>query len=389
MRKDVQFKPRFFVLLGLLVLAVLTGIFVLVFSRDRGEIKDGSQTLAMSVTGVVIRDERSISTEKYNRATYAVKEGERVFPESAIATVYKYGFNDEMTQSLASIRAQIYAMQMDILAGIEYPELTVMELSIKQKEAAIRECDMEGTGCLLTMENELKELLTQRSTYLRSAVQPTAELTALYEQEEVKMSQISSYATDVLATEEGVVSFYFDGYEEALNADKMETVNADLINTAAKGGTSETVTADETKLYRLINDTHWYYAFVTPVSQALRVVQGEKYTVTFEGYAENLYVGTALAPTIYDSGILNVIEFNISIDALINVRAAHATIGLEAAGLEVPIEAVTVKDGVAGVSIRESGETHRVEVDVLAADEETAIIRTRGETLYAGMKYEM
>ena len=385
----MQFRPRFFVLVGLLVLAILAGVVVLVFSRDRGEIKEGEQKLALPVTGVVIRDERSISTEKYNRVNYAVTEGERVFPESAIATVYKYGFNDEMTQSLASIRAQIYTMQMEILAGIEYPELTVMELSIKQKEQAIRDCDMEGTGCLLTMERELKVLLEQRATYLRSAVQPTAELTALYEQEEVKLAQISSYATDVLATEEGVVSFYFDGYEEALNAGKMETVNADLISAAAKGGSGETTAADETKLYRLINDSHWYYAFVTPTTQALRLVQGEQYTVTFEGYADNLYVGTALAPAVYDSGVLNIIEFNISIDALINVRAAKAEIGLNAVGLEVPLEAVTVKNGVAGVSIRESGETHRVEVDVLSADADTAIIRSKGETLYAGMKYEM
>lgn len=389
MNRRVQFKPRFFLLVALLCLAVIAGFVVFFFSGGRGELKEGTMQLEERITGVVIRDERSISTEKYQRVSYAVEEGARVFPDTPVATVYKWGYNDEMAQTLAATRTDIYTKQMEILDGIEYPELTVMELSIKQKEDAIRECAMNGTGSMLQLETELNTLLNERATYLRSAVQPTEELTALYAQEETKLSQISAYATDVSATEEGVVSFYFDGYEEALNADNLDTVTAELINAAAKGGTGEATTTDETRLYRLINDTQWYIAFVTPASDPLRVVKGEQYTLVFDGYEDNLYVGTALEPIYGDSGVLNMIQFNISIDALINVRSAKATLTKDAQGLEIPCKALSIKDGMAGLNIHENGESNRVEVDVLASDGETAIIRSHdGTTLYEGMKYK-
>ncbi len=346
--------------------------------------------LERAITGVVIRDERSVSTEKYERVSYAVDEGARVFPDTQVATVYKWGYNDEMAQTLAATRADIYNKQMEILDGVEYPELTVMELSIAQKEDAIRECAMQKTGSMLALEKELEALLLERATYLRSAVQPTEELTALYAQEETKLSQISAYATEVSATEEGVVSFYFDGFEDVLNAAKLDTVNVELVNTAAQGGTGEANTTTETKLYRLINDTQWYIAFTTPASEPLRTVEGEQYTLVFDGYEDNLYVGTALAPVYMESGILNLIQFNISIDALISVRAAKGTLSKDAQGLEIPCKAISMKDGMPGIEIVEDGTSHRVEVDVLASDEETAIVRSHdGTTLYAGMKFKM
>ncbi len=390
MNRRVQFKPRFFILIALLILAVLVGVFVIFFSGGRGELKEAEMKLEEKVTGIVIRDERSISTEKYQRVSYAVKEGERVFPDTKVATVYKWGYNDEMAQTLASTRADVYSKQMEILDGVEYPELTVMELSIVQAENAIRECAMGAEGSMLDLENQLSALLDERSTYLRAAVQPTEELTALYAQEETKLSQIMSYATDVTATEEGVVSFYFDGYEDVLNADKLDTVNVELINAAAKGASGNTEALSETRLYRLINDTQWYIAFTTPAADMLHVVQGEQYTLVFDGYEDNLYVGTALTPVYSDAGVLNIIQFNISIDALISVRAAKATLTKDTEGFEVSTKAISLKDGVAGIEIQENGESHRVEIDVLASDGKTAIVRSHdGTTLYAGMKYKM
>lgn len=370
-------------------MAVLAVVIVILFPGGGGELSTAEMKLEMPVQAVVIRDERSISTEKYSRVNYAIEEGARVFPDTLVATVYKWGYNDEMAQSLASVRAEIYNEQMEILDGIEYPELTVLELSIKQKEQAVQNCAMDGTGSMLTLENELKALLQERETYLRNAVQPTEGLSALYTQEESKLAQISSYATEVMATEEGVVSFYFDGYEEALNAGKMDTINAELIRTAASGGAGEASSTENTKLYRLINDTQWYVAFVTDVQEPLRVVEGKQYTLVFDGYADNLYVGTALAPVVFDTGVLNIIQFNISIGALISVRTAHATLSMNAQGFKVNAEALSIKDGVAGINISDGGENRRVEVDVLASDGETAVIQAHGgESLFEGMKYK-
>lgn len=375
---------------GLLLTAAVIGAVLLFSHRDHGELEEGSMALSLPVTAVVIRDERSISAEKYDRASYLVNEGDRVVADTPVAAVYKWGYSDEMPQSLASLRTQIYEAQMQILEGIEYPELTVLDLSITQKEQAIRENAQQGGADLLVLQKELTALLAERMAYLRTTVQPNEALTALYASEEEKLAQIAAYETEVLSTGEGVVSFYFDGYEEVLNDQKLETVNVELVNAAIKGGAGATTEADETRLYRLINDAHWYIAFATPLSDPLRTVAGMRYMVAFTGYEGNLYVGTALAPVVNDTGILNILEFTTPIEALISVRAVKATLGLDAEGLRLPREAVSIKDGMAGITIHQGGESRWVEVDVLSADEETAIIRSHGsEQLYAGLRFDM
>lgn len=398
-------------------------IFLLKPGRKSGALHTGSQTLALEVSAIVIREESCVSVERYDRATYQVKEGAQVTSEMPVATVYKWGYTDDMTQSLLNIQEQIYQKQMELLGSVESAELSNINNQLQQKQQAIRQClqrEIQGLGQaasvaaapaatpageeaqataqpaeqtatqegtaedLLDLENEIKELLAQRSALLQQLVQADEALNALYGEETAKKAQLAEYASDVVAKGSGVVSFYFDGFEQVLSGDKLDVINADVINKVLDSAAGGIVASSESLLFRLVNPSHWYIAFVTPRSQALRVSPGQTYNVQVEGYADRLFIGTALEPVVNENGVVNILEFNETMGDLISVRAIQATLGGEMSGLEVPLEAIVMENGEPVLPV----DGQKIPLEVYSADEDTAIIAAKdGVSLSAGTRY--
>lgn len=371
-----------------LVVVALTIGLVCILMRDKGQLELNTMRLSSQNNVVIIRDEISVYAERYSRIRFAVEEGSDVSNGDTLATAYKWGFSDDLTQSLISIRVQIFEAQNQLRSGVTDPELSALNLQIQQKQAQIREAVMfSGGQDVFTLEQELNTLLAQRSSYLKDLVQPNESLTSLYNSQTSKENQIADYAQVITATTDGKVSFYLDGYEQVLSAEKLNTINAALISSTVKNGSASTGTVDNL-VCRIVNEDHWYIAFVTSTSSAWRLVEGESYTVVFDGYASDVFIGSALAPVISENGVLNILEFNQSIGELINLRTLSASIRLEATGLMLPLSAITVTDGIPGITI-DGNTRYRVEVEVLAVNEDYAIIRSADEsvTLYEGMRY--
>ena len=111
-RRRVKIKPKFY-----LILTFIIGVAVAVITKK----------------AVLIRDEMSISVDKYDRVEFKIGEGDTVYEGMPIATVYKWGYTDDMAQSLLSTETEIYNAQKTQLSGVDNAELSSIELQIKQK----------------------------------------------------------------------------------------------------------------------------------------------------------------------------------------------------------------------------------------------------------------
>ena len=340
---------------------------------------------------VLIRDEMSISVDKYDRVEFKIGEGDTVYEGMPIATVYKWGYTDDMAQSLLSTETEIYNAQKKQLSGVDNAELSSIELQIEQKRAAIRAAvGANGEGDTLALQNELKALMLQRRTFLKNTVQPTEELTRLYNSREDKLNQLASYKTDITAAKDGRVSFYFDGFEQVLNKDKLDTVNAALVNTTVAGTVDTLGGSSNNLLYRLVNTRLWYAAFVTNKSDAASLCEGQTYTVTFDGYEEQSFTANAMELIHSEAGVLNMLELSEDMGPLLNSRVITITARGSVSGLTVPLDAIGYKDGASIITIENGEGNYDVQIDIIASDEDNAIIRARdGEgALSEGMRYK-
>jgi len=374
---------------GIIALAAV----VINLTKKTGEIQFGSLGANMEASAAVIRDETVVMSEPYEKITFDVVEGETVNNDQVIAQLYKRGYQDETMVTLLNLQKQIYDYQMQLLGGQETPELKELNSNIQTVELQMRSVARgESTLDMLDLEQTLKDLISQRETLLKTVVTPDPALTQLYADLAAQQNVISGWKRDIKNTSgTGVVSFYFDGYEQVLNINKLSTINSALVKTVVKGGNTANTAAStsETPIYRIINNTHWFIAFVTDANDPLRLADGEQYTVIFPEYSEQQYTATARAGTVSEDAVVNLLEFNVDIGKLIGVRTVKATISKSAQGLVVPLKVIEIVNGVPGINIAYGDSALRVEVDILAQDETKAVIRAKNasDNLTAGMKY--
>jgi hypothetical protein len=176
-----------------------------------------------------------------------------------------------------------------------------------------------------------------------------------------------------------------------LSVNKLSTINSALVKNVVNGGNTAKVSesSSEVPLYRIINNTHWFIAFVTSSSDPMRLAEGEQYSVLFKDYSDQQYTATARASTVSEKSVVNVLEFNTDIGKLIGTRMVAATISKSAQGLVVPLKAIEIVSGMPGINITYGDSVIRVEVDILAQDTKKAVIRAHNasDNLTAGMKY--
>lgn len=392
-KSKVRLKGRFFLMILSVVGIIALAAVVVNLTKKTGEIQFGSLGANMEASAAVIRDETVVMSEPYEKITFDVVEGDTVNNDQVIAQLYKRGYQDETMVTLLNLQRQIFDYQMQLLGGQETPELSELNNSLKTVELQIRSVARgESTLDMLDLEQTLKDLISQRETLLKTVVTPDPALTQLYTDLATQQNVIAGWKRDIKNTSgTGVVSFYFDGYEQVLNINKLSTVNSALVKTVVKGGNTANTAAStsEVPIYRIINNTHWFIAFVTDANDPLRLADGEQYTVIFPEYSEQQYTATARAGTVSENAVVNLLEFNVDIGKLIGVRTVKATISKSAQGLVVPLKVIEIVNGVPGINIAYGDSALRVEVDILAQDETKAVIRAKNasDNLTAGMKY--
>ena len=392
-KPKMRLTGRFFVMIlsvaGIIALVVIVANLM----KKTGEIEFGSLGADMEVSAAIIRDEKVVMSEPYEKITYDVVEGETVNNEQVIAQLYKRGYQDETMVSLLNLQKQIYEYQLQLLGGQEPPELVDLNNSISEVEMQIRAVSRgESTLDMLDLEQSLKDLDAQRVTLMETVVTPDTALTQLYNELKTQQNVISGWRRDIKNTSgTGIVSFYFDGYEQVLSVNKLSTINSALVKNVVNGGNTANLadSTSEVPLYRIINNTHWFIAFVTSSSDPMRLAEGEQYSVLFKDYSDQQYTATARASTVSEKSVVNILEFNTDIGKLIGARTVSATISKSAQGLVVPLKAIEIVSGMPGINITYGDSVLRVEVDILAQDTKKAVIRAHNESdnLTAGMKY--
>lgn len=379
---------RFYAFLGTVALIAIVAVILVLTDPHEGLTETGAMELSLEVSAVVVRDEVCVAGEKYGSIVFAVDEGEYVDVGARIAEAYRLGYSDDIMQAYLSVQTNILSEQLSLQEGIENVELDSMNQQITFKQRSILDAVMgSSANDLLRLESELDYLLNQRIEYLRSSVQPNEALTALYASESDRLSAFSTWRGEIVATQAGYISFYFDGYEQSLNASKLFMLSAELIRGAIKEATSCS-DGTGTQFFRLYSRDHWYLAFAQSNSSYTRLIAGQTYSVIINGISASPVSCVAVSVAAGVSDTVTVLEFSSDIGDLSDIRVVSLSVTGSVNGLRVLKKAIVFKDGVAGIIVVDGDGKHRVDVNVLAADEDYAIVQAiNGGSLVAGQKY--
>lgn len=383
-----KIAPRFYIVIGIIVVVVGVALFMLLKGNTYSDMKQGTIKFEQTLSTIIVRDEKVIKAETYGKITFNVAEGETVKKNQQIAELFKWGYKDTVMQDLVSTQSDIMTYQINtILKGSLDVELTNKNQSILDKLATIKSVvNGKKDGNLAQLYAELQTLLNERKTLFKSKVQSNADtkLTKLYDQEQAAIERINGWKTTLTTDSAGIVSFYFDRYEDLMQPSNLANITLNDYNTVAKSSASTTKSDSNVQsIYRLFNGT-WYCVFNIENAPSYYYAKDQQFDIVFEGYYDKPFTGKVVNVRQIDSkNTLFTVQINEAIGNLISIRNIKATFKATYSGFTVPAAAIKTKDNTTGIYVQSGNDNVFVPVQVIMKDDNNAIVKALDNTSFS------
>ena len=385
---------------GYIILAVLVVIFAgLAIARllSSNRLSYGYvryDTMSSSYTGdaVLVRDETVYSQEGVSQIDFEAEEGADVQRGTLVATIYTSGFNAKEWVTLQNYRDQIKAYHKVLVYG------AVSDTTLQKRMTEVQARAMEvqrlvhgAQGSISLQETLLKEAMSAQQIYIKQKFPDDQKLSRLYDDENTQLQRISTWTKQFATTANGLVSFYTDGYEQALNmstyADFSPAEVRSMFNGQAPKIESTVTTRNSTDIYRLVRKEKW--AILMLVNEKNWTPMDDRsYKLVLESY-DNVVLNAKVESYTRSGGellIRLVVEDPSFLPDLLYLRSCQVRLGENVNSLMVPSNAIYVQGGRKGVVIITEGGQYWTGVEVVSDDGNKAyVIPDNAGVLYDGV----
>jgi hypothetical protein len=369
-------KLRFFVILGIVVIGAAVAVILVIQSKQTVAVEEAIAKFTANFDVLVIRDEVVYEAKNYGKTEFIAVEGERVEIGDPIVEVYEWGYNDTTYSELLDLQKTILDYEADVIrAGIIDEQLIDINLRISNKALEIQQAVSGEAKDLLALERQMKELLDERSTYLRN-VMPDNQLTEYLKQEGALLELIAGWRQTVRANEPGIISFYFDGNEALMNKDNIGGFSRLALEEVIDGKTIKTSSDDQAfvPLYRVVKEDEWYVILLSEVDIPEMHI-GNGFSIIFDDYLDEMHTGVVFDKTILENndGFVYTILIRGNIGSLLGERRVSAKLHSEQTGMRIPRSYIKSTEEVLYV---ETVDGQIVPVYLIAEDGDNVFIQT-------------
>ena len=198
---------------------------------------------------LIVRNETPFDAEGVTSVDYKAEEGSLVQRGDTICNVYSSSLSTKEVTALQDYRDQIRDYQLQLLsAETTYDaKMARVESDVLSRAREVREMIAGARGSLINQEKLLDAAIDARQQYLKQKYSSDQRLTRLYDDELSQEQRIQSWTKAYAATQEGLVSFYSDGYEYSLTAANYDTFIPSDVRRMYNGYKPEKSTTDKGK----------------------------------------------------------------------------------------------------------------------------------------------
>ncbi len=377
MRKK-RVTGRFYLFLAaILVIAFLLLRPLLATHSKETVIMMANAAQRQTVDCVIIRDESVFASDSTARVEYIAPEDSLVAEGDNVANLYTTGYSESLLNNLEATRKKIQDYHKELLANIVDTELNKLDSVVNYMSLELKNLITRQTkGNLKTVTSQLETAMVNRQDYLRQNKRGDNKLTKLYDEESARLSGIQSWRKVATAEQEGVVSFYIDGYENDLTPDGLKTLSiADVRAVLAGSNLENTRQTRASGIYRIVDQDHWYVAVLANGNTWTPVVGQDNYFMQMEGFDDLIYTASVYSVQKEGDTTLAVFEIKDPVGPLIYRRSGKAQFNIELTGLSVRVEALYNQNGQMGVWVYDVPGGTFVPVEVLSTDGTIAMIQ--------------
>ena len=331
---------------------------------------------------------------------YAVEEGQEVERGKQVCTVYTSGFSTSELTKLENYRTQIKNYHKQLLANETTADakLNSLESVILARAVEMQALVQGARGNMINQEALLKEAMQNRQAYLKLKYPDDQKLTRYYEDENTQAQRISSWTKQFSAQRAGLVSFYTDGYETALNMNTWLDYDPQQVRSMLRKAPEDPNRArNAVDIYRLVGTDSWSVLMLAD-EKDWTPMEGQIYQLVIESF-DNMVVQAKVVSFILSGGEmlvrLSILNPESSIENALYIRECRVSLGETSANsLCVPDSAVMQENGINYVAIwyEDWNSWARVEVNILGENKQdktlTITPRNPGQ-LSVGMRVKL
>ena len=389
------------VYLVLLVFVLAFAGFVILRLKAPGQadyalVEAGSMSSRFTGDAVIVRNEIVETQEGVSQIDYVAREGAMLERGDYVALAYNSGFSAKELKKLNDSRAQIKIKQKELMAD------AANDSKMMNLQGEVIDCGMEiqrivqGTGGdLLKQEELIHQVITDRQIYIRQKYKEESKLNLLWEEESNQLNHISNWTKPYYANNNGLVSFYSDGFETALNTSTYDQYSPAEVRQIYNGNIPETGNQSSKRkpvpIYRLVRQEPWVVLMLCN-EQEWMPVEGRTYKMLIESF-DNIVVDATVESFTRSGGelLVRLLIYDTSkLPSVMYMRSCKVQLGENVNSLAVPSRALYKQNGKVGVVLETSGGPFFVGVEVISNDGQTAyIIPENPGVVYEGTKVKL
>ncbi len=336
-------------------------------------------TLGTSYRGdaLIVRNETAIESEGVQSIEYEAQEGASVYAGDLVCYVYSTGYSTKEVNTLQDYRDQIKDYQRNLLKSETSfdQKMTRLENDVIQRGLEVRSLVQGARGNLINQEKLLDTVISQRQNYFRSKYSSDTRLSRLYDDESTQEQRIDSWIKQSRATYEGLVSFYTDGYEQALTPATYEKYTPTEVRSMINGQRPETSTASRgrTNIYRLVKKNN-YAVLMLIKDNTWNPVEGSTHKLMLEHFSNTVVNAQVLSFTRSGGELLVRLAVAGDVSPVLYMRSCSAELGEYMDCMKVPVSALIEQNGSRGVVITDGEHQIFVPVNVVTETNGSAYI---------------
>ena len=336
---------------------------------------------------LIVRNETPFDAEGVTSVDYKAEEGSLVQRGDTICNVYSSSLSTKEVTALQDYRDQIRDYQLQLLAAeTTYDaKMARVESDVLSRAREVREMIAGARGSLINQEKLLDAAIDARQQYLKQKYSSDQRLTRLYDDELSQQQRIQSWTKAYAATQEGLVSFYSDGYEYSLTAANYDTFIPSDVRRMYNGYKPEKSTTDKgkTTIYRTVRDGRWYVLFLVRDS-AWNPVEGQTYELKLERFENTTVMATVESSTRSGGELLVRLSVSGSVKPVLYMRTCQAELGDYVSTLCVPSKAIYRSGDTDGVVVVDGTNQSFIPVNIILRDGDYVYI----SAIQQGLLYE-
>ena len=279
--------------------------------------------------------------------------------------------------TLQEYRDQIKEYQMKLLRSEVATDARMekLESEVLTRALEVRAIVGGARGNMNNQESLLETAIHARQSYLKQKYNEDQRMTRLYDDEQSQMQRISSWTKQYAAMNEGIVSFYSDGYEYGLTVNNYDQFTPAQVRSMINGAKPEqsVLQKGKTTIYRMIRDGYWYVLMMVRDS-SWNPVEGATYELKLESFQDTTVQARVLSFTRSGGEMAVRLAVQAPVQPILYIRTCSGELGDNVSTLTVPARALYTQDNMVGVVVVDGQYQTFIPVNVLENRDGTVFI---------------